>query len=77
MPGPREEERRKAQFDPQRDEPQAVTSNKTVSSKRVDEDAQPNPDAVENREPSSTRARRPRSGRSGSDSSASRHTRGH
>ena len=72
MPDPKETERRATQFAPERLEEHNKTVNKAVSSKRVDEEH----GKVEE-PPRSTRARRPRSGRSGSDSDAGRHTRGH
>ena len=71
MPGPRETERRSTEFSPEKLEKGTKTVNKAVSSKRVDEEH----GKVEE-PPSSTRASRPRSGRSGSDSNASRRTRG-
>ena len=71
MPGPREQERRSTQFDPQREEPPEITENKAESSKRIDGETGKQEDNT------GERARRPRSGRSGSDSNASRRTRGH
>ena len=71
MPEPRETERRSTQFSPQTLEKGTKIVNKAVSSKRVDE-----VHGKVEEPPSSTRARRPRSGRSGSDSAASRRTRG-
>ena len=76
MPGPGEEQRRRAQFSPERDEDHGVTVNKALSSKNV-EDAKPNEEARDNKVVTQTRARRPRSGRSGSDSNASKGTSGH
>ena len=69
MPGPREEELRKAQVATQRDEPPNKTIEKATSSKR-------NTDTGKQQPEGNTRARRPRSGRSGSDSNASSGTRG-
>ena len=76
MPGPREEQRRSTEFSPEREEDHGVTVNKALSSKKV-EDAQTNDEARENKIESQTRARRPRSGRSGSDSNAGRRSRSH
>ena len=74
MPGPKEETLRKAQFDPARDAEKdpRKTSDALASSKR----AKTTTGHVED-PPRSTRARRPRSGRSGSDSGASNATKGH
>lgn len=73
MPGPREETLRLAEFDLQRplNEDSNVQGNAAVSSKR--EKAEHG--HVE-KPPRSTRAARPGSGRSGSNSNASRRTRG-
>ena len=71
MPGPKETVRRSTQFSPQTLEKGTKAVNKAVSSKRIDEEH----GKVEE-PPSSTRASKPRSGRSGSDSNASRRTRG-
>jgi hypothetical protein len=68
MPGPKE--LCKAEFNPQSLEEDGKTANKVVSSKKVDE-----PGNVE-KPPRSTRAARPSSGRSGSDSNASGRSRG-
>jgi hypothetical protein len=70
MPGPREEERRKLQFDPASTQDPGRREQEVLSSKRVEKPGRNVPDG-------NTRARRPRSGRSGSDSNASRRTRGH
>ena len=70
MPGPRKEELRKTQFSTERDEPLGKTIEKATSSKRKTDTGKQQPDG-------NTRARRPRSGRSGSDSNASSGTRGH
>jgi hypothetical protein len=74
MPGPTEEQRRKAQVSS--DTPVDKSAGRIVhevnSSKRESDHVGKVEDP-----PSSTRARRPRSGRSGSDSSASGGTRGH
>jgi hypothetical protein len=71
MADPKETERRKTEFNPASLEEAGKTQNKAVSSKRIDEEH----GKVE-RPARSTRAARPRSGRSGSDSNASRRTRG-
>jgi hypothetical protein len=71
MPGPREAERRKAESSPDRLESSNTTIDKAMSSKRKDKEAQPQ------QRTGDTRARRPRSGRSGSDSNAGSGTRGH
>jgi hypothetical protein len=68
MPGPGEEQRRQAEFDPENPESFGEKLNEAVSSKRISE--------PEKLTPSHTRARRVRSGRSGSDSNASRRTTG-
>jgi hypothetical protein len=70
MPGPREQER-STQFSPETLERGTKTINKALSSKRIDEEH----GKVEE-PPYSTRASKPRSGRSGSDSNASRRMRG-
>jgi hypothetical protein len=71
MADPKEQERRKTEFSPERLEEHNKTVNKAVSSKRIDEEHGKVEDP-----PSSTRAARPRSGRSGSDSNSSRRRRG-
>jgi hypothetical protein len=69
MPEPREAERRTTQFSTEREEPLNKTVEKATSSKRKTNAGKQQPDG-------NTRARRPRSGRSGSDSNASAGTRG-
>ena len=69
MPGPREAEKRKTEFSTERNEPLNKTIEKATSSKRKTDTGKQQPDG-------NTRARRPRSGRSGSDSNASSSTRG-
>ena len=74
MAGPREQTLRETEFDPERtvhEEP-GVQRNAAVSSKR-----QKTEHGHVEKKPGSTRAARPRSGRSGSDSNASNHSRGH
>jgi hypothetical protein len=69
MPGPREEERRKAQVTAESDEALTRQIDKAESSKRKTDPGKQQTNA-------GTRARRTR-GRSGSDSNASSGTRGH
>jgi hypothetical protein len=73
MPGPKEETLRQLEFDPQRpiNEDPDTQRNAVVSSKQ-----EKTQHGKVEKLPRSTRAARPRSGRSGSDSNASRRTRG-
>jgi hypothetical protein len=73
MPGPKEQTSRSLEFDPQRpvNGDPGEQRNAAVSSKRVKTEH----GSVE-KPPRSTRAARPGSGRAGSDSNASRRTRG-
>jgi hypothetical protein len=73
MPGPREQEKRKTQLSPETplDKSPGRLRHEVNTSKREEDEGK-----VED-PPSSTRAARPRSGRSGSDSNASRRSRGH
>jgi hypothetical protein len=72
MADPKEIERRRTEFDPERLEEHGRTVNEALSSKRIN----PEPGHVE-KAPRSTRIGRPGSRRSGSDSNAGRRTRGH
>ena len=69
MPGPREAEKRKADDSPEKDETHNQMVEKATSSKRKTNAGKKQPDG-------NTRAKRSRSGRSGSDSNASSGTRG-
>lgn len=69
MPDPKEETRRSAQFNPDREESAVKAANKAVSSKRLKDPGKLATNA--------TRKARPGPPRSGSDSNASRRTRGH
>src|SRR5437660_11607497 len=71
MPGPRETELRKQEFNPDRLEHQGRANNDAASSKRQKQEL----GKVE-KPPRSTRAARPGGGRSGSASNASRRTQG-
>ena len=70
MPDPQEEQRRKTEFDPERLDEHGKIVHEALSSKRVEEPGQQSEETEE------TRAGQPRSARSGSDSNASRRTRG-
>jgi hypothetical protein len=68
MTNPEQEQRRSTQFDPEREEPGGKTVNKALSSKRVGDTGK----LGKNR----TQRRAAGKARSGSDSTASRRTRG-
>jgi hypothetical protein len=72
MADPKEEVRRSTEFNPEVLDDFGKIVNRALSSKRVEGEPAHQP-----KTPASTRARRPRSGRSGSDSNASRRTKGH
>ena len=69
MPDPKEEQLRSTQFNPERDEDPVKASNKAISSKRLKDPGK----LLKN----STGMKPPGKPRSGSDSNASRRTRGH
>ena len=76
MPGPREQEKRKTEFDPSTLEKGTKIVNQAVSSKRRDEQEHPGqqPEDVDHREMPTRQ--NPGGRRSSSDSNVSRRTRG-